>query len=146
MFERFTAEARSVVSLAEGEARSLNHEWISTEHLLLGLLGVGRGVAARVLASFDVGFDEVREEVIRIAGEGDEVVAGEIPFAPRGAKVLDLAALEADGLGERCVDTAHILLGLIGETEGVAPYILLGFGADPDAIRLATMRLLEGRG
>jgi ATP-dependent Clp protease ATP-binding subunit ClpC len=144
MFERFTERARQVVVLAQEEARSLKHNYIGTEHLLLGLLREEEGVAARVLESLDVSVEEVRAAVVRIVGSGEESPQGQIPFTPRAKKVLELALREALSLGHNYIGTEHILLGLIREDEGVAARILLDLDADPDKIRNEIMRSLSG--
>jgi ATP-dependent Clp protease ATP-binding subunit ClpC len=144
MFERFTERARQVVVLAQDEARSLRHNYIGTEHLLLGLLREQEGLAARVLESFDVTVEEVRAQVARIVGEGDEVTTGQIPFTPRAKKVLELSLREALELGHRWIGTEHVLLGLVRENEGVAVQILLDFDADADTVRAELLRLLSG--
>ncbi|MHB1390031.1 MAG: ATP-dependent Clp protease ATP-binding subunit [Thermoleophilia bacterium] len=144
MFERFTERARQVVVLAQEEARSLKHNYIGTEHLLLGLLREEEGIAAQVLTTLDVHLDEVRMQVAQIVGMGDEVAAGQIPFTPRAKKVLELALREALSLGHNYIGTEHILLGLIKENEGVAARILLEFDADSDKIRNEIMRKLTG--
>ena len=124
MFERFTERARQVIVLAQEEARVLRHNYIGTEHMLLGLLREGDGVAARVLGSLDVTLDEVRAEVTRIVGEGDSESQGQIPFTPRAKKVLEMALREALSLGHNYIGTEHVLLGLVRESEGVAARIL----------------------
>ncbi len=144
MFERFTERARQVVVLAQEEARSLKHNYIGTEHLLLGLLREEEGVAARVLESLDVSVEEVRAAVVRIVGSGEESPQGQIPFTPRAKKVLELALREALSLGHNYIGTEHILLGLIREDEGVAARILLDLDAEPDKIRNEIMRSLSG--
>ncbi|MDO8736423.1 MAG: Clp protease N-terminal domain-containing protein, partial [Thermoleophilia bacterium] len=144
MFERFTERARQVVVLAQEEARSLKHNYIGTEHLLLGLLREEEGIAAQVLTTLDVNLDEVRMQVAQIVGMGDEVAAGQIPFTPRAKKVLELALREALSLGHNYIGTEHILLGLIKENEGVAARILLEFEADSEKIRNEIMRKLTG--
>jgi len=144
MFERFTERARQVVVLAQEEARSLKHNYIGTEHLLLGLLREEEGVAARVLEALEVSTEEVRAAVVRIVGQGDEVSAGQIPFTPRAKKVLELALREALSLGHNYIGTEHILLGLIREDEGVAARILLDLDAEPEKIRNEAMRTLSG--
>ncbi|MBI5870249.1 MAG: ATP-dependent Clp protease ATP-binding subunit [Actinobacteria bacterium] len=144
MFERFTERARQVVVLAQEEARALKHNYIGTEHLLLGLLREEEGIAAQVLTTLDVNLDEVRMQVAQIVGMGDEVAAGQIPFTPRAKKVLELALREALSLGHNYIGTEHILLGLIKENEGVAARILLEFDADSEKIRNEIMRKLTG--
>jgi len=144
MFERFTERARQVVVLAQEEARSLKHNYIGTEHLLLGLLREEEGVAARVLDSLEISVEEVRAAVVRIVGSGEETPTGQIPFTPRAKKVLELALREALSLGHNYIGTEHILLGLIREDEGVAARILLDLDAEPDKIRNEVMRTLSG--
>jgi hypothetical protein len=144
VFERFTERARQAVVLAQDEARVLKHNYIGTEHLLLGLLREEEGVAARVLDSLDVTLVEVRAQVTRVVGEGDEVVTGQIPFTPRAKKVLELGLREALSLGHNYIGTEHVLLGLIRENEGVAARILLEFDADADKIRDQIIRMLSG--
>ena len=130
MFERFTERARQVVVLAQEEARTLKHNYIGTEHILLGLLREEEGLAARVLESLDITVERVRAQVVRIVGSGEEVTSGQIPFTPRAKKVLELALREALSLGHNYIGTEHILLGLVRENEGVAARILLDFDAD----------------
>jgi len=142
VFERFTERARQVVVIAQSEARALKHNYIGTEHLLLGLLREEEGIAARVLMSFDVTVEEVRAQVARIIGQGDEVVGGHIPFTPRSKKILELSLREALAVGHNYIGTEHILLGLMREGEGVAVRILLDFGASPAAVRDEVLRLL----
>jgi ATP-dependent Clp protease ATP-binding subunit ClpC len=144
MFERFTERARQVVVLAQEEARALKHNYIGTEHLLLGLLREEEGVAARVLESLEISVEEVRAAVVRIVGSGEETPTGQIPFTPRAKKVLELALREALSLGHNYIGTEHILLGLIREDEGVAARILLDLDAEPDKIRNEVMRTLSG--
>ena len=146
MFERFTERARQVVVLAQQEALRLKHNYIGTEHILLGLLREEEGLAARILESLDVTLDETRTEVARIVGPGDEVTTGQIPFTPRAKKVLELSLREALALGHNYIGTEHLLLGLVSEEEGVAARILLDFGADPEKIRGEIIRMLSGRG
>src|SRR6476660_4601945 len=146
MFERFTERARQVVVLAQEEARTLKHNYIGTEHILLGLLREEEGLAARVLESLDITVEEVRAQVARIVGQGDEVTSGQIPFTPRAKKVLELALREALSLGHNYIGTEHILLGLVRENEGVAARILLDFDADADKIRNEIIRMLSGPG
>jgi ATP-dependent Clp protease ATP-binding subunit ClpC len=144
MFERFTEQARQVVSLAQDEARGLKHNYIGTEHILLGLLREEEGLAARVLASLDITVEQVRGEVARIVGPGDEVTTGQVPFTPRTKKVLELALREALSLGDNHIGPEHILLGLVREGDGVAVRILLDFGADGDKIRDDVIRAVSG--
>jgi ATP-dependent Clp protease ATP-binding subunit ClpC len=146
LFERFTERARQVVVLAQDEARALKHNYIGTEHLLLGLLREEEGLAARVLESLDITVEEVRAQVARIVGQGDEVTTGQIPFTPRANKVLELALREALSLGHNYIGTEHILLGLVRENEGVAARILLDFDADAEKIRNEIIRMLSGPG
>src|SRR5215467_11020694 len=146
VFERFTERARQVVVLAQDEARALKHNYIGTEHILLGLLREEEGLAARVLESLDITVEEVRAQVARIVGQGDEVTTGQIPFSPRAKKVLELALREALSLGHNYIGTEHILLGLVRENEGVAARILLDFDADAEKIRNEIIRMLSGPG
>src|SRR5579871_1970010 len=146
MFERFTERARQVVVLAQEEARTLKHNYIGTEHILLGLLREEEGLAARVLESLDITVERVRGQVVRIVGSGEEVTSGQIPFTPRAKKVLELALREALSLGHNYIGTEHILLGLVRENEGVAARILLDFDADAEKIRNEIIRMLSGPG
>src|SRR6201998_885504 len=146
MFERFTERARQVVVLAQEEARTLKHNYIGTEHILLGLLREEEGLAARVLESLDITVEEVRAQVARIVGQGDEVTTGQIPFTPRAKKVLELALREALSLGHNYIGTEHILLGLVRENEGVAARILLAFDADSEKSANEVIRMLSGPG
>jgi ATP-dependent Clp protease ATP-binding subunit ClpC len=146
VFERFTEPARQVVVLAQDEARELKHNYIGTEHLLLGLIREERGLAARVLGSLGVTLEGVRVQVGRIIGSGDDVTTGEIPFTPRSKKVLELSLREALGLGHNYIGTEHVLLGIVAEGEGVACRILLDFGVSSDAVRDAVVRALSGMG
>src|SRR6201986_4520682 len=146
MFERFTERARQVVVLAQEEARTLKHNYIGTEHILLGLLREEEGLAARVLESLDITVEGVRAQVVRIVGSGEEVTPGQIPFPPRAKKVLELALREALSLGHNYIGTEHILLGLVRENEGVAARILLDFDADSEKIRNEVIRMLSGPG
>lgn len=144
MFERFTERARQVVVLAQEEARDLKHNYIGTEHLLLGLLREGDGVAARVLGTLEVSLEDVRGEVMRIVGEGEHEAQGQIPFTPRAKKVLEWALREALSLGHNYIGTEHVLLGLVRESEGVAARVLNDVDADADRIRQEVMRMLSG--
>src|SRR6188768_1390757 len=146
MIERFTERARQVVVLAQDEARTLKHNYIGTEHILLGLLREEEGLAARVLDTLDITVEEVRQQVARIVGQGDEATSGQIPFTPRAKKVLELALREALSLGHNYIGTEHILLGLVRENEGVAARILLDFDADAEKIRNEIIRMLSGPG
>ena len=144
MFERFTDRARRVVVLAQEEARMLNHGYIGTEHILLGLIHEGEGVAAQALASLGISLDGVREQVQEIIGPGKESPSGHIPFTPRAKKVLELSLREALQLGHNYIGTEHILLGLIREGEGVAAQVLVKLGADPSRVRQQVIQLLSG--
>jgi SAM-dependent methyltransferase len=146
VLSRFTERARHAIVLAQNEAHGLKHNYVGVEHLLLGLLGEGEGLAARVLVSLDITAEEVRAEVRQIVGVGDDVVEGAIPFTPRTKRVLDLALREALALGHNYVGTEHILLALVRENEGVAARILLGFGADPVTIRGGIVDMISGPG
>jgi ATP-dependent Clp protease ATP-binding subunit ClpA len=146
VFERFTERARQVVVLAQDEARALNHNYIGTEHLLLGLLREEEGVGARVLDALDVTIEEVRAQVARVVGSGDEPVIGQIPFTPRTKKVLERALREALSLGHNYIGTEHLLLGISRVGDGVAARILLDLGADADKIRNEILMLLSGAG
>jgi hypothetical protein len=144
MFERFTDRARRVVVLAQEEARLLNHNYIGTEHILLGILHEGDSVAATALHSFDVSLDSARATVRSIIGPGTEVPAGHIPFTPRAKKVLELSLRQAFQLGHDSIRPEHILLGLVREGEGVGAQVLVNVGADYSAVRQAVGALLEG--
>jgi ATP-dependent Clp protease ATP-binding subunit ClpC len=147
VFERFTERAKQVVVLAQDEARALRHNYIGTEHILLGLLREEEGLAARVLESLDITVEEVRAQVARIIGQGEEpIVSGQIPFTPRAKKVLELSLREALSLKHNYIGTEHILLGLVRENEGVAARILLDFDADAEKIRNEIMRVLSSPG
>ena len=130
MFERFTDRARRVVVLAQEEARLLNHNYIGTEHILLGLIHEGEGVAAKALESLGISLEAVRAQVEEIIGHGGQAPSGHIPFTPRAKKVLELSLREALQLGHNYIGTEHILLGLIREGEGVAAQVLVKLGAD----------------
>ena len=129
MFERFTDRARRVVVLAQEEARMLNHNYIGTEHILLGLIHEGEGVAAKALESLGISLEAVRQQVEEIIGQGQQAPSGHIPFTPRAKKVLELSLREALQLGHNYIGTEHILLGLIREGEGVAAQVLVKLGA-----------------
>ncbi|MDQ3590501.1 MAG: ATP-dependent Clp protease ATP-binding subunit, partial [Actinomycetota bacterium] len=144
MFERFTERARKVVVLAQEEARHFNHNYIGTEHLLLGLLREDEGVAAQALSSLNVTLDEVREQVESIVGYGEEGTGAQAPFTPRSKKVLELALREALQLGHNYIGTEHILLGLVRESEGVAARVLSNLDVDPDKVRREVVRRLGG--
>ena len=144
MFERFTDRARRVVVLAQEEARMLNHNYIGTEHILLGLIHEGEGVAARALESLGISLDAVRQQVQEIIGQGEEAPSGHIPFTPRAKKVLELSLREALQLGHNYIGTEHILLGLIREGDGVAAQVLVKLGADLNRVRQQVIQLLHG--
>ena len=144
MFERFTERARQVVVLAQDEARALRHNYIGTEHILLGLLREEEGLAARVLRSLGVTLEEVRAQVSRMIGPGEAVFTGQIPFTPRAKKVLELSLREALTLGHNHIGTEHMLLAVVRETEGVAARVLLDLDADPVTIRNEVIRMLSG--
>jgi ATP-dependent Clp protease ATP-binding subunit ClpC len=146
VFERFTERARQVVLLAQDEARGLKHNYIGTEHILLGLLREEEGVAARVLESLDITVEQVRARVAATVGQGDEVTTGQIPFTPRAKKVLELALQEGLSLGHNYIGTEHVLLGLVRENDGVAARILLEFDAHDETIRNEVIRMLSGPG
>ena len=144
MFERFTDRARRVVVLAQEEARMLNHSYIGTEHILLGLIHEGEGVAAKALESMDISLGAVREKVQEDIGQGQQNPPGHIPFTPRAKKVLELSLREALQLGHNYIGTEHILLGLIREGEGVAAQVLVKLGADLNRVRQTVIQLLSG--
>jgi ATP-dependent Clp protease ATP-binding subunit ClpC len=144
VFERFTDGARQVVVLVQEEARLLNHNYIGTEHIFLGLLDEGEGVAARALECLGVSLDSVRGQVREIIGQGQQAPSGHIPYTPRAKKVLELALREALNLGHNHVGTEYILLGLIREGEGVAVQVLARVGADLNRLRRQVIRLLPG--
>src|SRR5499433_3856970 len=144
MFERFTDRARRVVVLAQEEARMLNHNYIGTEHILLGLIHEGEGVAAKALESLGISLEGVRQQVEEIIGQGQQAPSGHIPFTPRAKKVLELSLREALQLGHNYVGTEHILLGLIREGEGVAAQVLVKLGADLSRVRQQVIQLLSG--
>jgi ATP-dependent Clp protease ATP-binding subunit ClpC len=146
VFERFTERARQVVVLAQDEARALKHNYIGTEHILLGLLREEEGLAARSLESLGITVGEVRDQVLQIIGQGDKPTSGQIPFTPRAKKVLELAQREALSLAHNYIGTEHILLGLVRENEGVAARILLYLGADSENVSDAVIRMLSGQG
>src|SRR5437667_63189 len=144
MFERFTDRARRVVVLAQEEARMLNHNYIGTEHLLLGLIHEGEGVAAKALESMGISLEAVRQQVEEIIGQGQAAPTGHIPFTPRAKKVLELASREALQLGHNYIGTEHILLGLVREGGGVAAQVLVKLGADLNRVRQQVVQLLHG--
>ena len=144
MFKRFTDRARRVVVLAQEEARMLNHNYIGTEHILLGLIHEGEGVAAKALESLGVSLDAVRAQVEEIIGQGQQIPSGHIPFTPRAKKVMELSLREALQLGHDYIGTEHILLGLIREGDGVAAQVLIRLGAHLDRVRQQVIVLLHG--
>jgi len=141
MFERNTDRARRVVVLAQDEARMLNHRYIGTEHILLGLIHEGQGVAAKALESLGISLESVREEVEQIIGRGEQAPSGHIPFTPRAKKVLEFSLRECQQLGHDYIGTEHLLLGLIREGEGVAAQVLARLGADLDRVRQEVIQL-----
>jgi ATP-dependent Clp protease ATP-binding subunit ClpC len=146
MFERFTDRARRVVVLAQEEARMLDHNYIGTEHLLLGLVHEGEGVAAESLDSLGISLETVRTTVEQIIGRGQQMPSGHIPFTPRAKKVLELSLREALQLGHNYIGTEHLLLGLIREGEGVAAQVLVKLGAKLDLVRQRVIQVLADRG
>ena len=145
MFERFTDRARRVVVLAQEEARMLDHNYIGTEHILLGLIHEGHGVAATALKSLGISLDAVRQEVTEIIGRGQQPPSGHIPFTARAKRVLELSLKEALQLGHNHIGTEHILLGLVREGDGVAAQVLVKMGADLNRVRQQVIQLLHGR-
>ena len=135
MFERFTERARQVVVLAQEEARILKHNYIGTEHILLGLLREEEGLAARVLESLDITVERVRAQVVRIVGSGEEVTSGQIPFTPRAKKVLELALREALSLGHNYIGTEHLLLAIVRLKQGQAYEVIVETVPDPEDLR-----------
>src|ERR1700691_54308 len=144
MFERFTDRARRVVVLAQEEATMLNHHYIGTEHILLGLIHEGEGVAAKALESLGISLDAVRQQVEGIIGQGQQAPSGHIPFTPRAKKVFELSLREALQLGHNYIGTEHILLGLIREGDGVAAQVLVKLGADLNRVRQQVIQLIHG--
>ena len=144
MFERFTDRARRVVVLAQEEARMLEHGYIGTEHLLLGLIHEGDGVAAKALEAMGINLGAVRQQVETIIGRGQHPPAGHIPFTPRAKRVLELSWRESDQMGHRYIGTEHILLGLVREGDGVAAQVLVKLGADLSPVRQQVVQLLHG--
>jgi ATP-dependent Clp protease ATP-binding subunit ClpC len=144
MFERFTDRARRVVVLAQEEARLLKHDHIDTEHILLGLIHEGEGVAAKALQALRISLEAVRQQVEEIIGQGQQAPSGHIPFTPRAKKVLELSLREALQLGHNYIGTEHILLGLIREGEGVAAQVLVKLGGDLDTVRQQVIHVLAG--
>jgi ATP-dependent Clp protease ATP-binding subunit ClpC len=144
MFERFTDRARRVVVLAQEEARRLNHNYIGPEHILLGLIHEGQGVAAKALESLGISLDAVRQQVEEIIGQGQQAPSGKIPFTPRAKKVLELSLREAQQLKHNYIGTEHILLGLIREGDGVPAQVLVKLGVDLNRVRQQVIELLHG--
>jgi ATP-dependent Clp protease ATP-binding subunit ClpC len=144
MFEQFTDRARRAVVQAQQEASRLNHNYIGTEHLLLGLIREGDGVAAKALESLGISLDAVRQQVEEIIGRGQQALSGHIPFTPRAKRVLELSLREALQLGHSYIGTEHILLGLIREGDGVAAQVLVRLGCDLNRVRQQVIRLLTG--
>jgi ATP-dependent Clp protease ATP-binding subunit ClpC len=144
VFERFTERAQHVVVLAQDEARALRHDYIGTEHILLALLREDDGIAARVLEAFDVTEEQVRAQVARIVGQGNEVLDGQMPFTPRGKRVLERSLDEAISLHHNYIGTEHLLLALTSIDEGVAAHILVDLGVDLEMIRIEITRMLSG--
>jgi ATP-dependent Clp protease ATP-binding subunit ClpA len=144
MFERFTDRARRVVVLAQEEAQLLNHDYIGTEHLLLGLVHDGEGVAAKALESLGISLEAVRAQVEETIGQGQRAATGHVPFTPRAKKVLELSLREALQFGHNYIGTEHILLGLVREGEGVAAQVLVKLGGDLSRVRQQVIQLLSG--
>jgi ATP-dependent Clp protease ATP-binding subunit ClpC len=144
VFERFTDRARRAVVLAQEEARMLNHNYIGTEHILLGLLREHDGVAGKALASLDITIEAVRGQVEEIVGQGRATPTGHIPFTPRSKKVLELSLREALQLGHNYIGTEHILLGVIREGEGVATQVLVKLGTNLNRLRETVIQLISG--
>src|SRR5512135_382616 len=144
MFERFTDRARRVVVLAQEEARMLNHNYIGTEHILLGLIHEGEGVAAKALESLGISLAAARRQVEEIVGRGDAAPSGHIPFTPHAKHVLEFSLRESVQLGHNYISTEHILLGLTREEEGVGARVLPKLGADLDQVRLHVTQILTG--
>jgi ATP-dependent Clp protease ATP-binding subunit ClpC len=144
MFQRFTDRARCVVVLAQDEARRLSHNYIGTEHILLGLIHEGEGVGAKALESLGISLDAVRQQVEEIIGQGRQAPSGHIPFTPRAKKIMELSLRESQQLGHNYIGTEHILLGLIREGDGVAAQVLVKLGADLNRVRQQVIQLLHG--
>jgi ATP-dependent Clp protease ATP-binding subunit ClpA len=142
LFERFTDRARRVIVLAQEEARALRHDYIGTEHILLGLIHEGEGVAAKALEALGIGLQAVRQQVEELIGQGEEQRSGHIPFTPRAKKVLELSLRESQQLGHNYIGTEHILLGLIREGDGVAAQVLVRLGADLNRVRQQVIEVL----
>jgi ATP-dependent Clp protease ATP-binding subunit ClpC len=143
MFERFTDRARRVVVLAQEEARILGHNYIGPEHILLGLIHEGSGVAAKVLESLGISQETVRQRVEEAIGRGEQAQSGHIPFTPQAKKLLESSLRESRALGHSYIGTEHILLALIGQGDGVAAQVLTGLGADLNGAREQVIRILE---
>ena len=143
MFERFTDRARRVIVLAQEQARLLNHNYLGTEHLLLGLVAEDQGVAAKALESLGIRLEAVRSQVEEIIGQGQWAPSGQIPFTPRAKKVLELSLREAKQLDHKYIGTEHILIGLIRESEGVAAQVLVKLGADLSRVRQQVIQVLS---
>jgi len=146
MFERFTDRARRVVVLAQEEARMLNHNYIGTEHILLGLIHEGEGVAAKALESLGISLEAARQQVEEIIGQGQQAPSGHIPFTPRAKRILELSLREALQLGHNYIGTEHILLGIVCEGEGVAAQVLVRLGADSNRVRRQVIELSSSTG
>jgi ATP-dependent Clp protease ATP-binding subunit ClpC len=145
MLERFTDQARRAIVLAEEEARMFHHNWLGTEHILLGLIREGDGVAAKALESLGIGLQEVRQEVEEIIGQVPQVPYAVILFTPRSKKVLELSLRESLQLGHNYIGTEHILLGLIRERDGVAAQVLVKLGAELNRVREQVVELISGQ-
>lgn len=145
-FNKFTERARRVIHFAQEEAQRFQHNYIGTEHLLLGLVREGEGVAAKVLKSFDVDTEKVRQAVEHIISRGDRPVSGEVGLTPRAKKVIELAVEEARSLNHHFIGTEHLLLGLLREGQGIGAGVLESFGLDLQAVRLKTMQVLNEHG
>jgi ATP-dependent Clp protease ATP-binding subunit ClpA len=145
MFELFTERARRAVALAQEEARRLDHNYIGTEHILLGLVREGEGVAAKALEALGISLDAVRQQVEEIIGQGQQAAFSQIPFTPRAKKVLELSLRESRMLGHEYIGTEHILLGLIREGDGVAAQVLVNLGAELNRVRQQVIQLVSGR-
>jgi len=143
MFERFTDRARRVVVQAQEEARQLDHNYVGPEHILLGLIHEGSGLAARVLESLEMNQETVRHRVEEAIGRGKHASSGPIPFTPQAKKVLELALVESRALGHSYIGTEHVLLGLIRQGDSAAAHVLAGLGADLDSAREQVIRILE---
>ena len=143
MFERFTDRARRVIVLAQEEARLLDHDYIGTEHLLLGLAAEEEGIAARALAALGIELETVRREVEAVGGRGDETPSGHIPFTRGAKKTLENSLREAQALGHDHIGTEHILLGIVHDYEGAAAQVLAKHGASPEAVRAQVRSLLD---